>query len=232
MIHGRTCFATGHAIPSDAAMHFDHIRAYATGGASSLENIAPMCEPHNKAKGSLPLEDFRVKLRMQEFFSQQRDGTLHDLLAYFKQKDPAFNFGTPVVVSVSSDSITVSSAGLDSSYVLHKCPTTGWRYFYATLPIAILDSDDADDSGAGLQPRFLIEEKMFELFRHFQTRPVLQPSIGRVRSGNIVIFDGQHKIAALLWNGRKHFECKVYLDPDLRLLNDTRACSHYGLGFC
>ena len=58
--HGRVCFATGHPIADGEALHFDHIRAFAHDGASELDNIAPMCEVHNKQKGTLPLEDFRV----------------------------------------------------------------------------------------------------------------------------------------------------------------------------
>ena len=66
---GRKCFATGHLIPDDNTVQFDHIHAFASGGVTELDNIAPMCEVHNKAKGALPLEDFRVKLRLDEFFS-------------------------------------------------------------------------------------------------------------------------------------------------------------------
>ena len=65
--HGRICFATSHKIPNEDKVHFDHIRAYALGGPSELDNIAPMCEQHNKAKGMLPLEDFRIKLRLEKF---------------------------------------------------------------------------------------------------------------------------------------------------------------------
>ena len=57
-IHGRTCFATGHNIPDNESLHFDHIKAFSSGGASDIDNIAPMCETHNKQKGRLPLYDF------------------------------------------------------------------------------------------------------------------------------------------------------------------------------
>jgi 5-methylcytosine-specific restriction endonuclease McrA len=67
--HGRKCFATGHEIPADETVQYDHIRAYAESGATELNNIAPMCEQHNKQKGTLSLEDFRVKLRLEAFFS-------------------------------------------------------------------------------------------------------------------------------------------------------------------
>ena len=83
--HGRVCFATGHAIPEQDSLHFDHVLAFALGGRSELDNIAPMCEMHNKAKGVLPLEDFRVKLRLQEFFSGGDSLTLKHLLAYLKK---------------------------------------------------------------------------------------------------------------------------------------------------
>jgi hypothetical protein len=47
---GRRCFANGHPIPDGDVVHFDHIRAFASGGQTELDNIAPMCEIHNKAK--------------------------------------------------------------------------------------------------------------------------------------------------------------------------------------
>jgi hypothetical protein len=109
---------------------------------------------------------------------------------------------------------------------VHMCPTTGWKYFYATFPVEILNSDDEDEERIGLQPRYLIYDKVFDLFRHFQRHPVLQPSIGRVNKNRIVIFDGQHKMAALLWAGRRNFECKIYIEPNLRLLNDTNIAAY------
>lgn len=64
------------------------------------------------------------------------------------------------------------------------------------------------------------------MFRHFQVYPVLQPSIGRLAHNSILLFDGQHKAAALLWNGRRTFECKIYVDPDLRILNQANISAH------
>ena len=108
------------------------------------------------------------------------------------------------------------------AHTLYKCPTTGWHYFYATLDVLLIDSDDEVDESVGLQPRYLIKDKVFSLFRHFQGHPVMQPSIGRMAGSHIRLFDGQHKIAALLMNNRTVFECKIYLDPDLRLLDNSR----------
>jgi hypothetical protein len=224
--HGRICFATGHPIAEGDALHFDHIRAFANDGASELDNIAPMCEVHNKQKGTLSLEDFRVSLRLKQFFSEGDGLTLKNLLLYMKKNGDLKSFGQQVVVHQTNGEAVIET-GLDKfSCAVHKCPTTGWKYFYATLPVEILDSDDEDEEHIGLQPRYLLYEKVFNLYRHFQRHPVLQPSIGRVNKNRIVIFDGQHKMAALLWTGRRKFECKIYIEPNLRLLNDTNIAAH------
>lgn len=102
----------------------------------------------------------------------------------------------------------------------------GLEIFYATLPVSLLNSDDDDDREVGLQPRFLIEDKVFDMYRHFQTHPVLQPAIGRIYQDRILLFDGQHKIAGLLWNARRDFECKIYLNPDAKLLGNTNIAAH------
>jgi 5-methylcytosine-specific restriction endonuclease McrA len=75
---GKICYATGHKIPAGEEIHFDHIKAYSTGGATELNNIAPMCKEHNLAKGALPLEDFRTKLRIAKFFEIGNRLTLKD----------------------------------------------------------------------------------------------------------------------------------------------------------
>ena len=225
--HGRVCFATGHKIPNTEKIQYDHIHAYAKGGVSELNNIAPMCETHNKQKGVLALNDFRVKLRLAEFFDSGDALTLQDLLAYLTKSKDLEGYGQKSAITIQGDQIEVDAqSGKKYQAPLYVCPTTKWKYFYATLPVELLDSDDDEDKKIGLQPRYLILDKVFELYRHFQQHPVLQPSVGRISNDRILLFDGQHKAAALLWNGRTNFECKIYVDPDLRLLNDTNISAH------
>ncbi len=224
--HGRKCFANGHTIPEGEPIQFDHLKAYSLGGASELDNIAPMCSQHNKEKGQLPLFDFRVKLRLQEFFARGDKLTLKDLLTYLKDKKDIPDYAQPVAVTREPNLVTIESPSTKLQHKIYSCPTTGWNYFYATLNVALIDSDDDEDNSIGLQPRYLIFDKVFELFRHFQVHPVLQPSVARIVGNRIRMFDGQHKVAGLLWNGRRDFECKVYLDPDIRLLNQTNIAAH------
>lgn len=224
--HGRKCFATGHTIPEGEPVQFDHIRAFASGGISEIDNIAPMCGQHNKEKGTLPLEDFRIKLRLQEFFAQGDRLTLRHLLGFLKTKREIADFGQAVAVEDQGGLVMLSSPSRSFSHTMYTCPATGWKYFYAILDVEMIDSDDDHDDVLGLQPRYLIMDKVFDLYRHFQNHPVLQPSIARIVDNRVKLFDGQHKLAALLWNGRRVFECKVYLSPDVRLLNQTNIAAH------
>ena len=224
--HGRVCFATGHTIPDQETVQFDHIRALAMGGVTEVNNIAPMCPQHNREKGSLSLFDFRAKLKLDEFFKGGDKLTLGHLLEYLHAKGDISAYGQPVSVQEKGSSITLDSANRSMEFQVYRCPITGWDYFYATLPVDILGSDDDQGQATGLQPRYLIFDKVFDLFRHFQTKPVLQPSLGRILDSRIRLFDGQHKAAALLWNGLRDVECKIYVDPDARLLNQTNISAH------
>ena len=224
--HGRRCFANGHLIPDDESVHFDHIRAYATGGQSEINNIAPMCPEHNRSKGTLSLFDFRTRLELEKFFNGSDRLTLGDLLQHLQAEGEITTYGLPVATELKDDSIRIESTSISQEYPIYECPITGWKYFYSRLPIEIIDSDDDKDQVVGLQPRYLIFDKVFSLFRHFQVSPILQPSLGRIIDSRIKLFDGQHKAAALLWNGYRDVECKIYIDPDLRRLNQTNISAH------
>jgi hypothetical protein len=225
-LHGRKCFANGHVIADNEPVHFDHIRAFSQNGATEIHNIAPMCQQHNLQKGTLSLQDFRIKLRLNEFFERGDRLTVGDLLRFLKEKKDIQSFGEPVTIRENGDSVEMESPNAKESYRLYQCPLTGWRYFYATLDITLLDSDDESNTSQGLQPRYLIAERVFSLYQHFQNHPVLLPSIGRIDANRIKLFDGQHKIAGLLWTGRRQFEVKIYLNCEMRLLNQTNIAAH------
>lgn len=227
--YGRKCYITGHIIPENETVHFDHIKAFSKKGVTDLDNIAPMCSKHNQEKGTLSLYDFKIKLEMQEFFSKGDALTLKDELMFLKKKNKIKGFGQSVYDYENINAVDKIKLEIDNKkeiYDVHTCPTTNLKYFYAKLPISVIDSDDDRENEIGLQPRYLIFDKVFRMFQHFQTNPVLQPSIGRLHNNKILIFDGQHKIASLLWNGRQDFECKIYIEPDARLLNQANISAH------
>jgi hypothetical protein len=57
-----------------------------------------MCEVHNKQKGMLALEDFRVSLRLKQFFSEGDGLTLKHLLTHLQRNNDIKSFGNQVVV--------------------------------------------------------------------------------------------------------------------------------------
>lgn len=226
-IHGPICYATGHGIVEGDTIQFDHIKAFSEGGESEIINIAPMCETHNKQKGALTLYDFRKKIAIDEFFKEGDALTLKNELEFFKKKKDIERFGEPInIISTKDGIINLEILNEKKEFSLHECPTTGWKYFYALLPVGVLDSDDDADNEIGLQPRYLIKDKVFNMFRHFQNHPVLQPSLCRIYKNRVLVFDGQHKIASMLWGGRHDYECKVYIDPNPSLLNQTNIAAH------
>lgn len=223
---GRICYATGHEIPITEEIHYDHIMAFSDDGASEIDNIAPMCQMHNLQKGRLPLQDFRIKLRLDDFFKHGQSFTLKHELQHFKDQGIIKNFGEHVYYNITDNHIELEFLNKKETFRLYSCPITKWKYFYATLPVDVINSDDDEDGKIGLQPRFLIQDKVFDLYRHFQRNTVLNPSIGRLHKNKILIFDGQHKIASLLWGERKDFELKIYINPDPKSLNQTNISAH------
>ncbi len=224
---GRHCFATGHPIGDGETVYFDHIRSFSSGGPSTLDNIAPMCKTHNESKGRLPLLDFRTKIRIDQFFDHRDSLTLRDQLDYLLAEGSVASFGTPVpIVKQEENEITIEVLNDAITYPLYTCPTTKWKFFYAVLPVEVINSDDDHEGEFGLQPRYLINQKVFDLYRHFFLHPVLQPSLARLSHQRILVFDGQHKIAGLLWHGIQRFELKVYVNPDTVLLNETNISAH------
>jgi hypothetical protein len=123
--HGRVCFANGHQIPDEDKVHFDHIRAFAHEGQSELDNIAPMCEHHNKAKGMLPLEDFRIKLRLEAFFNEGDRLTLRNLLEHLRKTEDVESFGESVAIEIQDEKVSLQHHSYTAQFQLQKCPRTG-----------------------------------------------------------------------------------------------------------
>ncbi|GFP33314.1 hypothetical protein HKBW3S42_01648, partial [Candidatus Hakubella thermalkaliphila] len=69
-------------------------------------------------------------------------------------------------------------------------------------------------------------KRLWELYRHLIVHTQLSPAICRLVNDRILLFDGQHKSAAQIWAGRKEIECKVYINPDVRVLKETNLTAH------
>jgi hypothetical protein len=139
-MHGRRDFATGLPIPEEDDVQFDHIHAYAEGGETDLNNIAPMSAETNRAKSTLTLEDYRVKLRLNEFFKSGDRLTLGHLLKFLKGNGAIKAYGQVIETVGDDGEIEVRSAVGNTKHQLYTCPATGWKYFYAKVPVDLIES--------------------------------------------------------------------------------------------
>lgn len=214
--HGRMCFIDGEPIPDEEPIEYHHIRAFSEGGTTTLDNIAPVCKRHHLTIGTMSLQEYRDKLELDRFFQGGEPKYLGDLIRYKRGTS-----GEGITFEAKNDGITLYFRDARHDYPLHTCPSTGWKYFYTTLPVECVEND------RDLQPRALREASVWSLYRHFTTNTQLAPSVCRIdESGEILLFDGQHKAAAQIWAGRLTIECKVYLHPDARVLKETNLVAH------
>jgi hypothetical protein len=215
------CFVDDHPIENEGDVEFHHIKPFSEDGATETANIGAVCSEHHRRIRTLSLSEFRDQLAIDRFFEHHDQRRLDDLLGL---KLSASGYGH----------LVMSNGDLDSQVTLHFlnpdrppqtspvsiCPATGMRYFYSVLPIEYVCNDPE------LQPRPLEKKRVWELYRHLAGHTQLAPAVCRLVAGKIMLFDGQHKSAAQIWAGRKALDCKVYIDPDVRMLKDTNLIAH------
>ena len=215
------CFADDHPIDDANDIEFHHIKPFSEDGPTDPANIGAVCKDHHRRIRTLSLSEFRDHLAMDRFFADAVPRRLDDLL---RLKLAADGFGRAVRVDELRDGqLTLRFTRPErtaQTCAIFACPATGMRYFYSVLPIEYLAND------GDLQPRPLEQKRIWELYRHLSAHTQLAPAVCRLVAGKVLLFDGQHKSAAQIWAGRTALDCKVYIDPDIRLLKDTNLVAH------
>ncbi len=215
------CFVDDHPIENEEDVEFHHIKPFSEDGPSETANIGAVCKEHHRRIRTLSLSEFRDQLAMARFFEHPAARRLDDLLEF---KLSSKGFGRQVSYDGDLHSqITLHFTHSERSPQIcsvFSCPATGMHYFYSVLPIEYICNDTE------LQPRPLEQKRVWELYRHLSAHTQLAPAVCRLVADKIMLFDGQHKSAAQIWAGRRVLDCKVYIDPDVRLLKDTNLIAH------
>jgi hypothetical protein len=98
-------------------------------------------------------------------------------------------------------------------------PATGTRYFFADIPTSHVFNDTE------VQPRLISYAHVRALALDFMKRPVHEPSNCRLvkeagLTASLLQFDGQHKSTAQILLGRSTVQMKVYIEPDVAMIQD------------
>jgi len=215
------CFAIDHPIDNESDVEFHHIKPFSEEGPTEVANIGAVCKDHHRRIRTLSLSEFRDQLAMSEFFANPEPRRLDDLL---ELKLGLSSYGRSVRVARDQPSLLVlhftDPQRPSQTCPVFTCPATAMKYFYSVIPIAYIRND------SDLQPRPLEPKRVWELYRHLAAHTQLAPAVCRLVGTDIMLFDGQHKSAAQIWAGRQGLDCKVYIEPEVRLLKDTNLIAH------
>jgi hypothetical protein len=231
------CFIDNEPINDEKNIQFDHIDPFAKSDDSSLDNIAPVCKNHNLAKKDMSLSEYRDKLSIEKLFKSKEDNgkqlKLNDVLEAKFEKD--YGYIIKYDYNAEKKSVTIKYY-LDNKltnlpdikeYPVFECPITGLKFFYAQVPVTNIVNDGKEESEIELQPRPLIIDHFWNLYRHLRVNTQLQPSICRIDGENpIFVFDGQHKAAARIWAGAKTLDAKIFIEPEVIKLMKTNLVAH------
>ncbi len=209
-------------------LQIDHVIPLKREGKDDPLNFALVHSSCNESKQDSDLRVARVLRRFSRIKDaiSNRGPNLSDILIQYggSQYDLFLN-----LEGDREDSIkySLSQIGDNDVYTerVYRDELSGFKYFFALLPIEYLFHDDK------INPRS-IGQNISKLVKEFFLKiPQLHISLGWVELNEndktkVRIFDGQHKAAAQVLLGAKNLPVRIFLNPDLDIL--LTANTHAG----
>lgn len=225
-LQGGHCFICEQ--PIDLQIHkgqldIDHVIPLKVGGKDDPSNFALAHLSCNRSKQASNLEVARVLQRFsrlkEKLEPENRSPDLGNILQ--QAGGGCYQLG----FSISGGHIRYSLAEMGDNTIIsvpvHVDELSGFRYFFAKLPIQYL-AHDSHINPRSIGPNIA---KLVEEF--YQRRPQLHVPLGWIRSDGgksaIHVFDGQHKAAAQIMLGAKALPVRVFIDPDPDTLITTNT---------
>jgi 5-methylcytosine-specific restriction endonuclease McrA len=198
----------------DAPEHIvpDHKIAVADNGKTTLTNLYLAHKSCNSSRQHLPFNVAKPLVKFKVLSDTKSDVTFEDVLDGYVDKP-----NRQVKVNRSNGSITLSVGSWSRTSDVFSDPATKCEYFFTELPVSLVRND------AEVQPRLIMHLHVRKLALDFTERPVHEPSNCRLvytgeKTGKLLQFDGQHKTTAQILIGRKSVPVKVYIEPDIPML--------------
>ncbi|MEQ1915070.1 MAG: HNH endonuclease signature motif containing protein, partial [Sideroxydans sp.] len=201
----------------------DHVIPLKIGGKDDPVNFALTHASCNRSKQASHLEVARILHRFsylkEKLAAENRSPNLGDLLQQAGGGNHALGF------KLSQSELTYSFGELGDntlrSVPVYEDELSGFRFFFAKLPIQYLAHDDH------INPRS-IGPNISKLVEEFhQKRPQLHVPLAWIKSDGgksaIRVFDGQHKAAAQIMLGARALPVRVFIDPDPDTLITTNT---------
>ena len=219
--HKLICAADKKPIIKKTDIEFHHKKPLAFNDKFVASNFIAICRKHHKEMGDLSFSEYVSIKEMEKFFSGAGFKKLNDVIKLkLKETDTDKHLKTEIKKKEKKINIFLDAGNDALTFPVYTCPSTGFNYFYMVLPVEYIHNDEE------LQPRPLEMTRLWDLYRHLLVNSQLTPSVCRLSENKVLLFDGQHKAAAQIWAGRRDAECKIYIEPNIKLLKETNLVAH------
>ncbi|MEP0860270.1 MAG: HNH endonuclease [Ignavibacterium sp.] len=215
--------------PMDLKLHsnnldVDHIIPLKLAGKDDPSNFALTHSSCNRAKQASDLNVARILRRIEEMRNDllqlNRGIHLGDILGQANGSKYELKF------NLEDSVISYSFPELEDNNIykvpVYKDDLSGFKYFFAKLPIEYLYHDDK------INPRS-IGQNISKLIQEFYLkRPQLHISLAWIdltdeNKTKVKIFDGQHKAAAQVLLGIRTLPVRIFINPNLDILLTTNT---------
>jgi hypothetical protein len=192
----------------------DHYSPEADGGKTELKNLYLAHRICNASRRDLPFEVARPLTQFRAKAEHKKVVSFDFVIDQFMEGEKRL----PIKYSVDSGIATIAFGFEEVQVPISVDPATQVRYFFLEVPIAYIFNDK------DIQPRAIMHAHVRKLALDFLVRPVHEPSNCRLMLdtgtdvGRLLQFDGQHKTTAQILLGRKTVPMKVYVSPEIDML--------------